>query len=201
MKSFEEKSRESYNLKADDYNETFDGKFTARFKELLLDMIVLDTGNNVLDVACGNGTLLRMLSSKKDIHGYGIDISDRMIVNAKKTCPGMTFEVGGCDHMVFQDQMFDIVTVCAAYHHFPNVRAFAAEAERILKPGGRIYIADVFYSSPIRVILNPFIPLSKAGDVRFYSPRGIEKNFETHGFHKTNFMIEGHIQILELTKN
>jgi hypothetical protein len=69
------------------------------------------------------------------------------------------------------------------------------------KPGGRIYIADVYYSTPIRVILNPFIPLSKAGDVRFYSPREIEKNFEVHGFQQTNFMIEGHIQIVELKKN
>jgi ubiquinone/menaquinone biosynthesis C-methylase UbiE len=201
MKSFEEKSRESYNQKADDYNETFDGKFTERFKELLLDMIELDNGMRVLDVACGNGTLLRMLSSKKDIRGYGIDISDRMILNAKKICPDMEFMVSGCDHTAFPDQMFDVVSVCAAYHHFPDVKAFAAEAGRILKPGGRIYIADVFYSSPIRVILNPFIPLSKAGDVRFYSPREIERNFEAHGFRKTNFMIEGHIQILELTKN
>lgn len=201
MKSFEEKSRESYNEKADDYNETFDGRFTARFKELLLDRITLDPGMSVLDVACGNGTLLRMLSAKKDIAGYGIDISDRMIENARKICPDMTFSVSGCDHTDFPGQMFDVVTVCAAYHHFPDVKAFAGEAARILKPGGRIYIAEVFYSAPIRVILNPFIPLSKAGDVRFYSPHDIEKNFEARGFRETNFMREEHIQIIELTKN
>ena len=33
----------------------------------------------------------------------------------------------------FDDGLFDLITVCAAYHHFPDVRAFAAEAFRLLK--------------------------------------------------------------------
>lgn len=200
MKTFEDKSRESYNQKADDYDKTFDGKYTLKFKELLLEKVILENNNSILDVACGNATFLEMLSNKYDIKGYGIDISEKMIENAKKRCPDMTFEISNCDHTSFKNQIFDVVTVCAAYHHFPDTSAFAKEINRILKPKGLLYIAEVYYPFIIRTIFNPFIPLSKAGDVKFYSPQEIQRNFEEYGFKKVNFDREGHIQIIELQR-
>lgn len=200
MKSYEDKSRESYNQKADDYDQTFDGKFTMKFKELLLEKINLETNNSILDVACGNAKLLEMLSSKYDIKGYGIDISEKMIENAIKKCPDMKFEISSCEHTPFKNEMFDVVTVCAAYHHFPDTRAFAKEIKRILKPNGLLYIAEIYYPFIIRTIFNPFVPLSKAGDVKFYSPQEIQKNFEEYGFEKVNFYRDGHIQVIELRR-
>ena len=50
---------------------------------------------------------------------------------------------------------------------------FYNEMKRILKPKCVIYIADIYYPLIIRAILNPFVPLSKAGDVKFYSPKEI----------------------------
>ena len=94
MKTFSEKSRESYNKKANDYDNTFDGKFTMKFKRLLLENITIKENYSILDVACGNGTFLKMLSNKYDINGYGIDISEKMIENAKAKCPNMDFFIG-----------------------------------------------------------------------------------------------------------
>jgi len=196
MKTFKDKSRESYNRKADDYDKTFDGKFTVKFKELLLEEITVETNNNILDVACGNATFLKMLSNKYDIKGYGIDISEKMIENAKRRCPDMAFDISSCEHTPFDNQIFDMVTVCAAYHHFPDTKAFAKEVSRILKPKGLLYIAEVYYPFIIRAIFNPFVPLSKAGDVKFYSPKEIQSNFEKYGFEMVNFKREGHIQII-----
>lgn len=59
MKTFEEKSRESYNQKADSYDSTFDGKFTVKFKKLLLEEVIVKPDNSVLDVACMKGTGLK----------------------------------------------------------------------------------------------------------------------------------------------
>ena len=200
MRNFEAKSIKSYNEKADDYDNTFDGKFTVKFKHYLLEKIKLTVGDAVLDIACGNGTLLNMLSSKYNIIGKGVDISEKMIANARMKAPQMMFEVAGCESIPFDDETIDIITVCAAYHHFPNVRLFAKEAHRLLKENGTIYIADVYYSTIIRWIINPFVPLSKAGDVRFYSPNEIIKNFEAFGFEAINISINGHVQIVSLRK-
>lgn len=200
MKTFEAKSRESYNQKADNYDKSIEGKYTMRFKEVLLEEIIAEADYNILDVACGNGTFLKMLSDKHDMNGYGIDISEKMIANAKKKCPNMIFEISSCDHTPFKNQMFDAVTVCEAYHHFSDTKTFAKEINRILKPKGLLYIAEVYYPFIIRVIFNPFVPLSKEGDVKFYSPKEIQRNFEEYGFKKIDFKREEHIQIIKLQR-
>ena len=200
MKTFKDKSRESYNRKADDYDNTFDGKFTLKFKKLLLEEIKIKPMDSILDVACGNGTFLKMLSSKCDIKGYGIDISEKMIENAKKICPDMTFEISSCDHTSFESQMFDAITVCAAYHHFPDVKAFAKEINRILKPHGMLYVAELYYPLIIRLICNPFVPLLRTGDVKIYSPGEIQSNFEAYCFEQVGIKREGHIQIIGMQR-
>ena len=61
MKDYNEYSKIAYNNKADNYNESPEGEFTKKFKDLLCKTMVLEKGINILDVACGNGTLLKML--------------------------------------------------------------------------------------------------------------------------------------------
>ena len=69
-----------------------------------------------------------------------------------------------------------------------------------LKSNGTIYIADVYLPAFWRVLLNPFVPLSKAGDVKFYSPKEIVKNFEQFGFINTGIKISGNIQVISMQK-
>ena len=200
MTSINDKSKAAYNKKADNYDETLDGKFTRKFKQLLADTIELGDGQNVLDVACGNGSLLALLNRKRTLNGFGIDVSEQMIKNAAAGNPDMEFHVSGCETMPFQDRSMDLITVCAAYHHFPDVRAFAKEAGRVLKPTSRIYIADIYLPSFLRAIINPFVPLSKDGDVKFYSPKEIVSIFEPFGFETIDVKISGHIQIISMRK-
>ena len=69
---------------------------------------------NVLDVACGNGSLLAAINNIKPIIGFSIDIAERMIEKAVADNPGMGFHVSGCGSMPFSDGVMDIITVCAA---------------------------------------------------------------------------------------
>lgn len=200
MKNFAEKSRASYNGKADHYDETFDGKFTWEFKQRIQKEIKANPGDNVLDVGCGNGTLIKMLADQYKINGFGTDISEKMIENAILKNPEMRFEVAGCEKTPFEDQTFDIITVCAAYHHFPDVTAFAKETHRLLREKGMIYIAEIYYSTLLRFLFNPLLPLLKAGDVKFYSPEEINKTFEANGFKRKLVTINQHIQIVSLQK-
>jgi SAM-dependent methyltransferase len=87
-----------------------------------------------------------------------------------------------------------------AYHHFPDVKAFAQEANRLLKPKGLLYIAEGYLPFIIRVIFNPFVPLSKGGNVKVYSSKEIKGNFEAYGFEQIGFTRKGLIQIIEMRK-
>ena len=198
MANFNDKSRTSYNKKADNYENSPEGRFTREFQRLLIKNIDFNINSSILDVACGNGSLLKLLNSKNPIKGFGIDISEQMIKNAATNNSDMEFYVAGCEAIPFPDNSIDIITVCAAYHHFPDVVAFSKEAHRVLKPDGRLYIAEIYLPSVLQVIVNPFVPLSKDGDVKFYSPKEIINNFMPFGFEKLDVMINGHIQIVSL---
>ena len=200
MADFNAKSKSAYNKKADNYDNTHDGRFTRKFKQLLVSEILLNENENVLDVACGNGSLLKALNSKTPINGFGIDIADKMIKNAAAANPGMVLHTAGCEVIPFDDGLMDIITVCAAYHHFPTPAVFAKEAQRVLKHRGKIYIAEIYVPSFLRLLVNPFIPLSRAGDVKFYSPNEITDNFKTVGFETLSVKIHGHIQIISMRK-
>ena len=195
---YNEKNIIAYDKMADNYDNTLDGKFTERFKKLLLNTVTVKEGYSVLDIGCGNGTLLSRMAKLNQIQGFGTDISPQMIKNATARYPELRFVVSNCEKMPFDDESMDIITVCAAYHHFPNVNAFAIEAKRLLKKGGIIYIAEVFLPFGVRHIANIFLPLSKDGDVKFYSPKEIASTFMNNGFNFVKSTVKGHIQIIHL---
>jgi len=200
MNRFEQRSKIAYDKKAVDYDSSFEGKFTENFKTFLLDVVPLQSGFHVLDVACGNGRLLKQFAEKADIVGYGVDLSENMIREAKQLNPDMTFCVGPCDEIPFANQTFDAITVSASYHHFPHVARFASEAYRLLKNGGTITIAEVYYPAVVRILCNPLVPLMKDGDVRFYSPREIIRTLCKAGFQNATFQTRGHIQVVNARK-
>jgi ubiquinone/menaquinone biosynthesis C-methylase UbiE len=200
VNKFERRSVRSYQKKAGHYDETFDGRFTREFKEQLLKIVAIPAGGRVLDVACGNGRLLQMLAQKHDFAGYGVDISEKMAEAAGRLNPTMTFLQAGCGALPFGNEYFDVLTVCAAYHHFPDVKGFAGEAFRVMKPGGMLYIAEVYYPPLVRALLSPLIKFSPAGDVKFYGPEEITALLESVGFRKQALSIIGHIQIVSARK-
>ena len=195
-----DKSRIYYDKLADDYDISHDGRFTLRFKLLLADFVEIAAGGKVLDVACGNGTLLAMINESRPIKGYGVDISPQMVKNAAAKNPGMEFHAADCIKLPFDNDTMDAITVCAAFHHFPDVDAFGAEARRVLRAKGKIYIAEIYLITPLRQIANLFLPLSRAGDARFYSVKEIVNIFDRHGFRKIGFRGRGNVQMISLEK-
>lgn len=200
MNKFEQRSKDSYNKKAEKYDSTFDGKFTVKFKNMIFNNLNIPNNSNVVDIACGNGRLLKMLSSKGLFNGYGVDISEKMIEQAKMLNPSMNFYVAGCEKLPFEDNFIDLMTVSASFHHFPDVEKFAKEVNRVVKKGGRIYITEIYLPYILQVIFNPFVKFSKAGDVKFYSPKEIASLFEKNGFYTENIVIDGMIQLISLCK-
>jgi SAM-dependent methyltransferase len=54
------------------------------------------------------------------------------------------FQIGVIEHLAFPDQTFDVVLSTLMMHHLPDglKRQGLAEIARVLKPGGRLVIAD-----------------------------------------------------------
>lgn len=198
MNKKEAQSREAYDRKAYDYENTADGKFTESFKAELIRRVILKENYKVLDVACGTGALLIGLKKKCPIYATGIDISERMIEVARAKNTGMDFRVSNCVPLVFEDNTYDVITVSAAFHHFAQPAEFAKEAFRVLKSKGRIYIAEVNMPAVIRPVFNiAVIPLIRAGDVKIYSQNELWQIFQQAGFKNISIEIRGNIQFLQ----
>lgn len=66
-----EESRIAYNKIASEYDTSREGYYTRFHIKELFDTIDLSDGDIVLDVACGNGTLLQELSKKQKSRQMG----------------------------------------------------------------------------------------------------------------------------------
>ena len=178
-----EESRIAYNKIATVYDTSKEGQYTRFHIQELSDVIDLNEGDIVLDVACGNGTLLGELSKKAKIQAYGIDISENMIHVAKKRYPSMNFEVRSCYPFEYRDESVDIITICCAFHHFDNPQGIVNECKRVLKGNGTVYIAEPNFGAILRCFANNiWFHFSKSGDVRVYSKRELEAFFYNSGF-------------------
>jgi ubiquinone/menaquinone biosynthesis C-methylase UbiE len=175
------------------------GKISGRFYNLLLKQVELFPGAKVLDVGCGTGTVLRRMAEACDITGYGIDAEENMIIEAKRKCPGMNIQISRCENTPFENRYFDVMTACMAYHHFADRAGFAKEAARLLKPGGRLYIADLRLPFIIRKIMNGFFQLINVAG-HFNNPKELYKHFGEYGFIPDGFAVDGYAHVVTLRK-
>ncbi|MBZ9571020.1 class I SAM-dependent methyltransferase [Methanobrevibacter sp. TMH8] len=188
-----------FNNRASSYDKGFEGKFSKKFYNLLLNQIELKDGDNLLDVGCGTGKILRELSDKYDINGYGIDVEENMVKIAKEKCPNMNIQISNSDKMPFVDNKFDILTACMAYHHFDDKISFAEEAGRVMKIGAYLYIVDPKFPKIIRIIMNS--TLKQIGIVgKFETSQEIYNTFEEFGFELIESESDSYAQLVKLKK-
>lgn len=174
------------------YDTSPEGTYTRPHKEELVQQVALRDGDCVLDVACGNGALLGALSKKATIQAFGVDLSANMIAAAKACHPDCAFAVGACVPLSFEKESMDVITVSCAFHHFEDPGAFARECMRVLKPGGRLYLAEPYFTPVIRFLANLlWVPFAKSGDVKVYHEKELHTMFEAVGFCEIKTYVKG----------
>jgi ubiquinone/menaquinone biosynthesis C-methylase UbiE len=103
--------------------------------------------DRVLDVGCGTGYLTRLMVPLVAPGGHitGVDPSPPMIDHARRHAPAAcTYVVGEGQTLDLPDACFDVVVSSLALHHIPGPARAAAVGEmfRVLRPGGRLLIAE-----------------------------------------------------------
>jgi len=105
------------------------------------------TGDRVLDVGCGTGYLTRRAARavRPGGHVTGVDPSPPVIRYATRKSPAdCTFDIAGAEALPYPDATFDAVISSLAIHHIAVDQRPSAFAEmyRVLRPGGRLFLAD-----------------------------------------------------------
>lgn len=102
----------------------------------------------VLDLGTGTGSVARLVAERfPDAEVVGVDIAERMIDEARAKTEGdrVHYVVADAQHLPFEDEAFDLVTL-------GNMIPFFDELARVVAPGGRALFAfSVGPDTPIYV--------------------------------------------------
>jgi SAM-dependent methyltransferase len=98
---------------------------------------VTDRRPRILDVGCGTGANLLMLSNYGDAEG--VDISEDALAFCRDR--GLDkVRLGAGEELPYDDGTFDLVTALDVVEHMDNDLAGLKEMKRVLRPGGRVLL-------------------------------------------------------------
>lgn len=98
-------------------------------------------GQRVLDIACGQGVLCRLLQ-QRGAEVTGVDAAEELIRAARERGPtNIRYEVGDARELGFlPDASFDAASCVLAIQNIHPIQPVYRDAARSLKPGGRLVI-------------------------------------------------------------
>lgn len=114
-------------------------------------------GMRVLDLAAGTGTSSAAIA-KHGAHVVAADFSEGMLAEGRKRHAGndlIEFVFADATALPFEDNSFDAATISYGLRNVHQPRKALAEMLRVVKPGGRIVIAE-FSTPPSQAIRVPY---------------------------------------------
>ena len=115
--------------------------FTTPAAASLVDFAEIQTGELVLDVACGTG-VVAVTAARRGARVRGLDLSPALLEDARRNAAvigaDIEFVEGDAEALPYADASFDVVLSQFGHMFAPRPEIVVAEMLRVLKPGGRI---------------------------------------------------------------
>ena len=108
----------------------------------MLEQALAGSPARALDVGCGEGRFCRMLQAH-GVETAGIDPTPALLAQARARDPDGDYRDGRAEALDFEDDAFDLVVSYLTLIDIPDIRAAIPEMVRVLKPGGRLLIANL----------------------------------------------------------
>jgi arsenite methyltransferase len=123
-----------------------------RRRALVYEALGAQSGERVLDDGCGPGFYVSELRDQVGQTGsvVGLDVSPQMLAVAARRCEGrenVTFREAAVTAIPLEDVSVDRALSVQVLEYVADVGAALAELHRVVKPGGRVVVWDVDWST------------------------------------------------------
>lgn len=206
MTTWQENAKKEF----DTWSRSYDRSVLQRiFFRLSHDLIfkhgTFPRGGRVLDVGCGTGLFAgRIASEHPDVTVTGLDISEGMLVNARKNCASFGDRIeliqGDAEKLPFEDNSFDVLTCVHSFHHYPHQGRVLSEMFRVLKPDGELLLVDAWRDGPWGYVIFDWIVTTIEGMVHHCSAKEFRTLYQSAGFTGVEQHRGGHVAPFLLTK-
>jgi cytosine/adenosine deaminase-related metal-dependent hydrolase/ubiquinone/menaquinone biosynthesis C-methylase UbiE len=114
-------------------------------EQRFLSRMLPDVGGlDVLDVGCGTGRWLQLLTSHRPASLVGVDTSPEMLQRASaKLGTKSTLHLGSCTALPVQSATADLILASFVLSYLESVDTFARELRRVARPGANIFLTDM----------------------------------------------------------
>ena len=113
----------------------------------LVQSFELKRDSRVLDLGCGTGILFPHIIKSIGVKGmlFGVDFSQKMLLQAKRKFKDKSIVLlcSPAEELPFLSKFFDYVIAFACFPHFQNKNRAMGEISRVLKKGGKLFIAHL----------------------------------------------------------
>lgn len=109
--------------------------------EFIMECLPSLDGKRVLDAGCGTGKICQGVVERGAAFVKGIDLSPKMIAEAKKNCPTAEFDTGDLSVKAI-DEKFDVVICGLVLGHINSLESALTNLTGSLKNGGHLIITD-----------------------------------------------------------
>jgi len=133
--SFHDFEHEGWEKVPQRYQEAW-GHLTTQAVEPLLDAAGVKKAAKVIDIATGPG-FVAAAAIKRGAAAVGVDFSGAMVAEAQRNYPDVEFREGDAEQLPFGNGLFDAAVMNFGILHLARPEQALAEAQRVLKPGGR----------------------------------------------------------------
>jgi len=130
-------------------------EFWQQVKRRMQELLAPQEGDHILDVGCGTGDDVRALLTAVGPAGrvVGVDASATMVTEARKRAAeanvAAVFHQQDAHTLPFPDQSFDGCRAERVLQHIHDPDLVLAEMRRVLRPGGRLVVAEPDYGAAV----------------------------------------------------
>lgn len=130
----------------------FNAYVYARYHQVL-NQVPRKKGIKILDIGCGDGVLLYLVSQKAKAKLHGVDLDADSLKFAKNQVKAK-FKKSTAEKLPFKSNQFDLVIATEIIEHLKNPDKMLKEIQRVLKPKAKVIV-----TTPVKIFKTPEDPL------------------------------------------